>query len=452
MPTTHRLPLAAFLAASMIATTACAESTAAGTTAASPAAAVSATPDTKPAEVAKAEAAKKLSPEEEAAAEIRRKIDRMTLEKLRIDTGLEIAALKIRKAREAENAERARIDAETALRNAKVSAENAEEDEARAESERRIALADAKARLDQLEASNRTRELETENKLRKQELDNTIARSAAFVAKRKREMEAEKIINVKQDYLKEPFVDGVLHISDRCINFPESPVTDGVAKDIIDSINFFNSCDASAPIFIVITNSPGGGAMASYQIMKAIESSKAPVHVIAKGVVAGSTALLLGIAPHSYCFERTLIQHSQSRASTRGDNLNSLRDTVRESEKWQERLYAPFTKKLGVSYDEFVKQQFAHNAKGSWQEFGEDAVKLKWVDHVAAGIIDKSADTLPADRAMAGMYNNSGGSRGQAAGLVERTDKDGKAYVELPSLAPGDSWMMSAPAGLYRAR
>lgn len=448
----HRLPLAALLAASMIANTACAETPAPAETAPAAPVTAQAAPakaEAKPAEVAKAEAPKKLSPEEEAAAEVRRKIDRMTLEKLRIDTEQEIAALKTRKARAAENAERARIDAETALRNAKVSAENAAEDEARAESERRIALSNTKAQLDQLEAANRTRELETASKLLKQELDNTIARSAAIVAKRKREMEAEKIANVKQDYLKEPFVDGVLHISDRCINFPETPVTDGVAKDIIDSINFLNSRDATAPIFIVINNSPGGGAMATYQIMKTIESSKAPVHVIAKGVVAGSSALLLGVAPHSYCFERTLVEHSQSRGSARGENLSSVRDSVRESEKWQERLYAPFTRKVGVSYDEFVKQQFTHSAKGAWVEFGEDAVKRKWVDHVVARIVDKSADTLPADRAAAALIN---GARPKTAGLVERTDKDGKAYVELPPLAPGDSWMMSAPSGLYRAR
>jgi ATP-dependent Clp protease protease subunit len=183
--------------------------------------------------------------------------------------------------------------------------------------------------------------------------------------------------------------------------------------------------------------------------MKAIESSKAPVHVIAKGVVAGSSALLLGIAPHSYCFERTIIQHSQSRGSARGENLNSVRDSLRESEKWQERLYAPFCKKIGTSYDEFVKQQFAHNAKGGWQEFGEDAVNIKWVDHVVTKLIDKSADTLPADRAAAAQIN---GAHAQTTGLVERTDKDGKAYVELPPLAPGDSWMMTAPAGHYRTR
>jgi ATP-dependent Clp protease protease subunit len=455
MPTPPQLPLVIFLAASLIPAAVHAEIAASDAPIASP----DATPeskseappksDGKPAEIAKTEAPKKLSPEEEAAAEVRRKIDRMTLEKLRIDTELEIAALKTRKAREAENAERARIDSETALRNAKVAAENAAEDEARAESDRRITLSNTKAQFDQLDASNRTRELETESKLLKQALDNTIARSGSVVAKRKREMDAEKIVNVKQDYLKEPFVNGVLHISDRSINFPESPITDGAAKDIIDSINFLNSRDASAPIFLVINNSPGGGAMASYQIMKAIESSKAPVHVVVKGVIGGSAALLLGIAPHSHCFERTIILHTQSRGSTRGANLNSVRDSVRESEKWQERLYAPFCKKIGMSYDDFVKQQFTRNAKGEWQEFGEDAVKLKWVDSIVTRIVDKSADTLPADRAMSGMIN---GFRGQTPGLVERTDKDGKTYVELPPLAPGDSWMMTAPAGLYRTR
>lgn len=462
MPTLSlpRIPLVALIAAGLL----CGCSAHAQAVADTPAAADKPTVATKPAEAStdntspkaappaadapKAEgdkpAAPPLSPEEQAKAETRKKIDRMTLEKLRIDTTLELAALEARRSRDAEIAERSRIEAQNALENARLAGETAALDEAKAENERAIAIANAKALIEQTKLSNRARVIETETKLAKAELDLALTKEGALAAKRKRESEAEKIINIRRAYPENPFVNGVLRISDRRIDF-NGPVTDASAAALIDRLHFYNKRDTKAPVFIIIDNSPGGSVLAGYQVLKAMQSSQAPVHVLVKSSVASMAAVITTLAPHSYCYENSVILHHQASAGMRG-NLTDMADALRQSRELYRRINGPVADKMGISLDDLVKRMYDNNAKGDWAVFGTEARQLHWVDHIVTAVVDESVDALADDPGPASMTALMGGHHG----LVQRTDKDGRNYFELPPLAPGDSWMISGGGDLYR--
>lgn len=463
-PSPSRFPLVALMAASMIGSSACAQNAAAPAPAApikveaAPAPAeikaeTAAKPETKPETPAAAkpegdkpaaEAPKPLSPEEQAKADARKKIDAMTMEKMLIDAKLELASIETRKAREAETAELARIAAETALASAKLAAETAAEDEAKAANERAIALAGAKAMVEQAKLANEARITETETKLAKAELDLLVAKTGAAANKRKRESEAEKFVNIRQEYPAQPFQNGVLRISDRRIPF-DGPVTDALAQFVVSRINFYNKRDPKAPIFIVIENSPGGSVTSGYQILKAIESSSAPVHVVLKGSAASMAAVILTLAPNSYALERAVVLHHQASVTRAGGNVSDLKDLVRHTEDLYHRINEPVAKKMGKTIPEFVKMMYENNAKGDWTVLGAKAKELRWVDHLVTGIIDESYDSLAADPGPATMADLMRG-----LGLTERTDAAGKVYYELPPLAPGDSWQITDPHGLYR--
>ena len=60
----------------------------------------------------------------------------------------------------------------------------------------------------------------------------------------------------------------------------------------------------------------------------------------------------------------------------------------------------------GITTDEFIKRMYAQVSSGDWSEFGEDAQKLKWVNHVIQGVeetsLTRNPDTAPANTAAAG--------------------------------------------------
>ena len=71
----------------------------------------------------------------------------------------------------------------------------------------------------------------------------------------------------------EPFVDGVLHISDRRIPL-NGPIWPGTADYVTERIHYYNNQSDSMPIFIVIDVSPGGSVMEGVRILEAIENSQ----------------------------------------------------------------------------------------------------------------------------------------------------------------------------------
>ncbi len=378
-------------------------------------------------------------PEEKRAARL--KIDRIAMEKARLDLSLEIAALKARRERSADDAERSRLETEAALRSAKLALEFADADEAKADAERTAAIASLKSTLASFESSVRARELETDLKIAKLELDNALGRLTAQAARHRREKEAATIVaREKLDYPANPLADGVLTLSDRRIPL-NGPITDPLARRIIDRLAFFNLRDPKAPVFIVIDNSPGGSLMAAYQVIQAIRSSKAPVHVVVKGNAGGVAAAIVAQAPHSYAFASSLLSHEQPELTARG-NTTSVRERQEQTLVFFRRLYTPVAIKMGLTdADAFLKKLYENNSDAQWNEFGENSVKLKWVDHLITRAHETSIDDLA--------------PRTPSDDAVEfRTFKDasGKTRIELPPLSPGDSWLLHDPQGVYGTR
>ena len=106
----------------------------------------------------------------------------------------------------------------------------------------------------------------------------TVALKADLDLRTKKE-DWKKQANHEPDYPLEPFKDGVLTVSDRRIAM-DGPIVSGVADYVTERIHYFNNKDEALPIFLVIDRSPGGSVMEGYRIVKAMQASKAPVHVI----------------------------------------------------------------------------------------------------------------------------------------------------------------------------
>jgi ATP-dependent Clp protease protease subunit len=388
---------------------------------AAPAPAPAAAPE-KPAEVDPAkQELEKLTLQNNLAAEklkaetndLRAEVNRLKSEKELLTERLALAAVKRQAAQEEENikmeAERARL-----MREAEI----------------------AKARAEYL--GNELKAVQSESGIAVGKLQNQIA---AIEMETKRRSYAD----AKPVYLENPLKpDGTLVISDRRIAL-NGPIGMSTAEHITERIDFFNNADKKMPIFIVIDQSPGGSVMAGYQILKAMESSDAPVHVVVKSFAASMAAGIATLAKESYAYPNAIILHHQISATLFGQlNLTEQAEIVKESQRWWTRLATPVATKMGITTDEFIKRMYAHSTSGDWSEFGEEAQKLKWVNHVIQGVeetsLTRNPDSAPATTAAAEME------------LKEELDANGKPVSYLPRLTPKDVYFLYNPDGYYRLR
>jgi ATP-dependent Clp protease protease subunit len=246
-------------------------------------------------------------------------------------------------------------------------------------------------------------------------------------------------------FLENPLrADGMLVISDRRI--PLNGMIVGETADFVTSrIDFWNNRNRKLPIFIVIDDCPGGSVMAGYRILKAMEASDAPIHVVVKSFAASMAACITTLAEESYAYPNAVILHHQisSQIAFARLNLTQQKEFFQESNRWWERLAAPVAKKMGISTDEFIKKMYARSSSGDWSEFADEAKKLKWVNHIVDGILESSitmnpdADEKEADKKIA---------------LVEEIDPDGNVFTYLPRLNPKDVYFLYNPDGYYRMR
>ena len=246
-------------------------------------------------------------------------------------------------------------------------------------------------------------------------------------------------------YLKNPLrEDGVLVVSDRRI--PLNGMIVGSTADYVTSrIDFWNNRDRELPIFIVIDDCPGGSVMAGYRILKAMEASDAPIHVVVKSFAASMAACVTTLAEESYAYPNALILHHQisSQIAFARLNLTQQKEFFQESNRWWERLAAPVAEKMGITTDEFIEKMYARSTSGDWSEFGDKAKELKWVNHIVEGIVESSITLNPdADTA----------SKAKKEALVEEIDADGKLFTYLPRLNPKDVYFLYNPDGYYRMR
>lgn len=297
----------------------------------------------------------------------------------------------------------------------------------------------SKTRAEKL--ANDLKAMQTEASLEITRLQNEIARIET-------EDKREDYADSKPQYLKNPLrEDGTLIISDRRIPL-NGPITTITADYVTSRIQYWNNKNRELPIFIVIDSSPGGSVMAGYRILKAMESSDAPVHVVVKSFAASMAAGITTLAKESYAYPNAVILHHQISSVVMGQlNLTQQKEFHKESERWWARLGTPIAQKMGITADEMVKQMYSHNSNGDWSEFAEDAQKLKWVNHIVKGIEETSVNKDP-DAASA----TSVASPARPNALTEEIDSNGKPFVWLPRLDPLDVYFIHNPDGYYRLR
>jgi ATP-dependent Clp protease protease subunit len=300
-----------------------------------------------------------------------------------------------------------------------------------------------KADSEKLKMDLAMRDLDFES--RKLRMDSELAEHKTVALKADLELRTKKEdwrkeANRDPDYQADPFKDGVLTVSDRRIAL-DGPIVAGAADYVTERIDYFNNKDEKLPIFIVIDRSPGGSVMEGYRIVKAIQASKAPVHVIVKSYAASMAAVIATLAPHSYVYPNAVVLHHQISDFSWG-NLTQQKEQLKVMEEWYKRLAEPVAKKVGMSLDGFTKAMYAHNSDGNWEEFGDEAVKLKWADHVVHEIRET------------GFLKEPGTAKEEkpkmAFGLAEETDAHGSRFVRLPRLQPFDAYWIDNTDSYYR--
>ncbi len=238
----------------------------------------------------------------------------------------------------------------------------------------------------------------------------------------------------------------MLTITDRRIPL-NGPISMETADDIVQRVDYFNNQNREYPIFLVIDSSPGGSVMAGYKILKAMEGSAAPVYVVVKSFAASMAANIATQAKRSFAYPNAVILHHQILSGSSG-NLTEQKERIKDLEEWWKRLAAPVAKKMGLSLEEFIKRMYGNRSTGDWQEFGDSARKLKWVDEVAEVVREESYDKNP--DGPSGPKSPRSRAEGAATTLQEKVDAMGRRYLLLPRLEPVDCYYLYNPDNYYR--
>lgn len=250
-------------------------------------------------------------------------------------------------------------------------------------------------------------------------------------------------------YPKEPLVGKKLILSDRTISL-NGVITGKTADSMADRIAYFNNRDAEAPIFIVIDDCPGGSVMAGYKILKAMHGSKAPVYTVVKSMAASMAACITTLSKKSFAYPNAIILHHQLSVGVMG-NLTQHRENVAELEEWWKRLADPVAAKMGITRDEFIKRMYAESSTGDWNEFADDAQKLKWVDVIVEEIEETALLRDPNSQPQQASNTPNRFTPGPpSTDAVESQDERGKPISLLPRLNPLDAYWLYNPDSYYR--
>lgn len=275
--------------------------------------------------------------------------------------------------------------------------------------------------------------------------DLAAAKRQSEITLRDRNEEWRNQVNRDIEYSRNPLnAAGELVITDRRIAL-NGVITMATADFVADRVNYFNNQSGEFPIFLVIDSSPGGSVMAGYKILKTMEGSAAPVYVVVKSFAASMAAGITTLAKHSFAYPNAIILHHQLLSFNVGNPVQQ-RENLREIEEWWKRLAGPVANKMGVPLEEFVRQMYVHNSEGDWREFGDAAVKLKWVDATVERIREASLVKNPdkandKDERRPGLF---------PFRLETRTDAQGRAHEVLPRLDPFDCWYLFNRDGFYQ--
>ncbi len=253
----------------------------------------------------------------------------------------------------------------------------------------------------------------------------------------------ESQVNSPKQYLKEPFINDHLIISDRKIEL-EEVIFPGTAAYVNERIHFYNNKTTEYPIFMVIDTCYGGSVMEGSKILEAMKASRAPVYVVVKSLAASMAAVITTLAERSYAYPNAVIVHHQLWTLAIG-NQRELEEQLEMAKDWTTRIMYPVAEKMGLSMEELVKKMYEKNSIGDWYEFADVAIKLKWVDTVVKDIRDTSFKRQPVD-----TEDNEEDMMLLGSGLSEKLDQQGQHYLKLPRLNPLDFYFVYNPDNYYR--
>jgi ATP-dependent Clp protease protease subunit len=327
------------------------------------------------------------------------------------------------------------LTAQQNLRKAKAEAAGSVEEAEKTKLILAEALSKAKASVAVADKTRQQADFEAETKLAlaAQSVELAKISSVGEIAQLQKKV-GDLALNQKIGYPRDPMVDGVLHISDRRIAF-NGVVDDALATFVCGRIAFYNALDAQAPIFIVIDRSPGGSVMSGYQILQAMESSKAPVYVVVKGYAASMAAIITTMAERSFVYPQTIVLHHQASTNLQG-NATELAEQLKWVKVWCERIFVKVSQKMDLTVDEFVKRMYGAVSTGDWKVLGTEAQRLKWVTDVTDRMSEDSVNTIAVAPELAELKREGMGDR--PSSTVRQTI--------LPTPNPFDVWWVYDPS------
>ncbi len=298
------------------------------------------------------------------------------------------------------------------------------------EIESAIQVAEEQKQLSSIEADKRRLELEnelTEQRVRKEQLKQELRK-------------------VKPEYLRDPYQNGQLLISDRRITL-NSVIYAEVADEITQYIHYFNNQSSEYPIFLVIDRCLGGSVMEGARILEAMRNSKAPVYVVVKSIAASMGAVIATLAERSFAYPNAILVHHQMISVFYGNNTQ-VTERLKINEEWAERLMKPVAQKMGLSIADFVAEMYKHNTEGNWIEFANNAQKLGWITNVVSAIQETSYTEAPEKKEEETTDNTAIVVDAKIAHLPVPLETNVRQY-QLPPLAPGDFYHLYDPYKVY---